>query len=203
MSTFRTPVGPQPPSVYWRRRLVLGLGLIAVIVVILLIVVRPGSGTSTPVVTKSATPTPSATPQPTSAAGQVECDLSKVTLNATTDSNSYDAGVLPNLSFTLLSLMAEDCIIEAGSDLQEFRITSGDELIWSSKDCQTGEVPATTILKRGTPLQGPSLTWDRTRSATDTCDIARDPVIANGSSYHLQVIIGELTSANSTQFLLY
>ena len=38
MSTIRNPVGPQPPSVYWRRRLVALLALVAVIVVIVLIV---------------------------------------------------------------------------------------------------------------------------------------------------------------------
>ncbi|MEQ1735835.1 MAG: hypothetical protein ABL886_05485 [Rhodoglobus sp.] len=203
MSTFRTPVGPQPPSVYWRRRLVLGLGLIAVIAIVVLIVVRPGSGTPAPVSTPKSSASPSSTPLPTNAAGQVECDLTKVTLSASTDSNSYDVGVIPTLSFTLQSRMTEPCVIEAGSDLQEFRVTSGDELIWTSKDCQTAAVPATAILKPGVPLQGPSLTWDRTRSAPATCDSVRDPVIAGGASYHLQVIVGELTSANSTQFLLY
>lgn len=43
MSTLRNPVGPQPPSVYWRRRIMVLLGLIAVIVVVVLIVVRPGA----------------------------------------------------------------------------------------------------------------------------------------------------------------
>jgi hypothetical protein len=200
MSTFRNPVGPQPPSVYWRRRLVLGLGLLAVIVIIVLIVVRPGSGAPAP--TPKPTGSNSASPAPTNAAGQVECDLSKVTLEATTDSNSYDPGVNPVLTFSLKSLMTEPCTIAAGSDLQEFRITSGDELIWSSKDCQTGAVAATAVLKPGIPLQGPSLTWDRTRSSTDTCDTARDEVIAGGASYHLQVIVGDLTSKNDPQFLL-
>ncbi len=203
MSTFRTPVGPQPPSVYWRRRLILGLGLLAVILIVILIVARPGSGAPSPVPSPSGSVSPSATPQPTNAAGQVECDLSKVTLNAGTDSNSYEAGVLPKLSFTLQSRMTEPCVIEAGSDLQEFRVTSGDELIWSSKDCQTDAVAATAILKPGVPLQGPSLAWDRTRSSADTCDTAREPVIAGGASYHLEVIVGELKSTNSTQFLLY
>ncbi|MFL0711298.1 MAG: hypothetical protein ACJLS2_00255 [Microcella pacifica] len=44
MSTLRNPVGPQPPQVYWRRRLVVGLGILAVIIIIILIVVRPGAG---------------------------------------------------------------------------------------------------------------------------------------------------------------
>ena len=34
---FRNPVGPQPPSVYWRGRLVLGLGWLAVIISVVLI----------------------------------------------------------------------------------------------------------------------------------------------------------------------
>ena len=37
MSTFKHPVGPQPSKVYWRRRLLVGLGILAVIVVIVLI----------------------------------------------------------------------------------------------------------------------------------------------------------------------
>jgi hypothetical protein len=200
MSTFRNPVGPQPPRVYWRRRLVLALGLLAVIVIVVLIVVRPGSGTPAPTPKPSGSSSP--TPGSTNDAGVVDCDPTKVTLEATTDSRSYDPGVLPKLSFTLKSIMTEPCSIAAGSDLQEFRVTSGDELIWSSKDCQTAPVAAVTTLKPGIPLQGPSLEWDRTRSSTDTCTTAREPVTAGGASYHLQVIVGKLTSTNDTQFLL-
>lgn len=203
MSTFRNPVGPQPSSVYWRRRLVVGLGLLAVIVIIILIVARPGSGTPSPTPKPTTSAGPSSTPAATNAAGDVECDPSKVTLEAVTDATSYEAGVLPQLSFTLKSIMGEPCMIEAGSDLQEFRITSGDELIWSSRDCQTGEVAASVELKPGVPFPGSSLQWDRTRSSTDTCDVPREPVIAGGASYHLEVSIGDLESKSTKQFLLF
>lgn len=43
MSSFRDPVGPLPPNVYWRRRLVVGIGLLALIVVVLMIIFRPSS----------------------------------------------------------------------------------------------------------------------------------------------------------------
>jgi hypothetical protein len=206
MSTFRTPVGPQPSRVYWRRRLLVALGLVAVIVIILLIVNRPGSTPtgSTPkpgTTSSSASGTP--TPGSTNAGDAVACDPAKVTVEAATDSTSYDAGVNPVLSFTLKSLMTEPCSLAAGSDVQEFKITSGDELIWSSKDCQTDPVAATTVLMPGVPKAGPSLTWDRTRSSVDTCDTARDPVIAGGASYHLTVVVGTFTSVNDRQFLLY
>lgn len=201
MSTFRTPVGPQPARVYWRRRLVLLLGLIAVIVIIVLIIVRPGSGAPAPTPSGSSTPTPGATG---AASGELApCDPTKVTLEPIMDAAGYDAGVIPQLSFTLKSLETVPCTVEGGSDVQEFRVTSGDELIWTSKDCQTGAVAALVTLKPGVPLQSSAIPWDRTRSSADTCDAAREEVVAGGASYHLEVVVGDLTSTTSRQFVLY
>lgn len=208
MSTFRNPVGPQPSSVYWRRRLVVGLGLLAVIVIIILIVVRPGAGDPTPTgsqkppSTNSADPTDGATTPPATGEG-VACDLSKVTLEANTDAASYDPGVNPKISFTLKSLMTEPCTMAAGSDLQEFRITSGDELIWSSKDCQVDPQAAEIELKPGVPFGSSAIEWGRTRTSTEGCDVPGETVVAEGASYHLEVSVGDLTSATTKQFLLY
>lgn len=206
MSTFRNPVGPQSSRVYWRRRLLVLIGLVAVIAIIVLIVVQPRGGaqpgsSSPSSSTPSGTPTPSGTA--TNAADAKACDRAKVTLEPTTDSNSYDPGVNPVLSFTLKSTMTVPCTVEVGTDVQEFKITSGDELIWSSRDCQTDEVAAVVTLMPGVPKQGSSLTWDRTRSSTDTCNSERPPVTAEGASYHLAVTVGEFSSAETRQFLLY
>ncbi|TAL42695.1 MAG: hypothetical protein EPN91_07755 [Salinibacterium sp.] len=197
MSTFRTPVGPQPSRVYWRRRLVVGLGLLAIIVIVVLIVARPGASKPSPSTSATITPTARAT----SASTRV-CDPNRVTVDAVTDSDSYAVGVEPVLSFVLKSTMTVPCRFSAGSDVQEFRITSGDELIWTSKDCQTDAVAATTVLQPGVPLAGPSLSWDRTRSSKNTCDGARPHVIAGGASYHLAVIVGDVKSTTTKQFLL-
>jgi len=203
MSTFRNPVGPQPSGVYWRRRLVVLLGLVAVVAIVALIVAQPRGPAPAP--SGTAAPTAPATPNPTgtSAADAAPCDPAKVTVEALTDSNGYDAGVNPVLSFVLKSTMTVPCAIPAGSDVQEFSITSGDELIWSSSHCQTDAVAAVTVLMPGVPKQGPNLTWDRTRSSTDTCNTEREAVIAGGASYHLSVTVGELSSAETRQFLLY
>jgi hypothetical protein len=199
MSTFRNPVGPQPSGVYWRRRLVVGLGLLAVIVIIVLIFVRPDSGTPQTTPSKSST----ATPSPTSTNAVDECDPSKITVDAITDNTSYEAGVNPVLSFTLKSSATGPCTFAAGSDVQEFRVTSGDELIWTSVDCQVDPVAAVTTLQPGVPKQGPSLTWDRTRSSIDTCDAAREQVTSGGASYHFEMIVGDVKSATTKQFLLF
>ena len=209
MSTFRNPVGPQPAKVYWRRRLLVGLGLVAVIVIIILIVSQPRGGTPTPAGTKTSTSTPApsgtATNGTTTGSGTQageECDPKRVTVTAGTDAADYSEGVQPVLTFSLKSSETVACTFSAGSDVQVFEITSGDELIWSSKDCQTGAVAAVVTLQPGVPFPGPSLTWDRTRSSTDTCDVARDPVIAGGASYHLGVTVNGVESASTKQFLL-
>lgn len=206
MSTLRNPVGPQPASVYWRRRLVVGLGLLAVIVVVILIIVRPGSGAPAP------TPSPSsssssaantASNPPPAAGDAVACDPTKITVDPVTDATEFQAGVNPQLWFTVKSTMTEPCVLAAGSDLQVYTITSGEEVIWTSTDCQTGAEPAEVILQPGVPKEGAHLTWDRTRSSPDTCDTPGEAVTGGGASYHLGVAIGDIESAETRQFLLY
>jgi len=203
MSTFRNPVGPQPAKVYWRRRLVLLLGLAAVIVVVILIVSRPPATKPTPAASGSSAPTSSGTPTPgsTNPANAKACDPTKITITATLDSNSYAAGVNPAMTFALKNTSTEPCTFSAGSDVQEFHITSGDELIWNSKDCQEPGVAASVLLQPFVPFAGSKLSWDRTRSSTDTCSATRDQVTAGGASYHLQVIVNGVKS-DTPQFIL-
>ena len=208
MSTFRNPVGPQSSRIYWRRRLIVGLGLLAVVVIVVLIIVRPGGGapgSPTPSGSNSPSSTPhsTSTTPPTDPADARACEPTKVALTPVIDSNSYDVGVNPVLSFSLKSSMSEPCKFEAGSDLQEFIITSGEERIWSSKDCQTDAVAATIVLQPRVPFAGSILPWDRTRSSVDTCNTERPLVTAEGASYHLQVKVGDITSLDTVQFLLY
>jgi hypothetical protein len=201
MSTFRNPVGPQPPKVYWRRRLLVALGLLAIIVIIVLIIVRPApTAPTTPGASPSGS-TPSATPTSTNPANAKACDPTKVTVTATTDSNSYAAGVNPVLTFALKSTDSVACMFSAGSDVQQFTIKSSDELYWSSKDCQTAPVAAQVLLQPFIPFAGASVTWDRTRSSTTTCNTDRPQVPAAGASYHLIVTVNGVVS-NDPQFLL-
>jgi hypothetical protein len=200
MSTLRNPVGPQPPSVYWRRRLLLLLGLIAVIVIIVLIIVRPGS---TPDAKPTDSPKPSSTsagPSPTptfsSAAGGEACNPAQVSLTAVTDANSYNAGVNPQISMTILNAGSAPCTFDVGTGAQEYIITSGTDRIWSSKDCQTSRTSTPQVLQPGVPLSTTPFAWDRTRSSTDTCTGSRPAAVAgpDGPTYRLQVKLGTVES---------
>jgi hypothetical protein len=124
-----------------------------------------------------------------------------VVVTATTDSNSYAAGVKPVLTFALKSTDTVACTFSAGSDVQQFTIKSGDEIYWNSKDCQSGPVAAKVVLQPFVPFAGASVTWDRTRSSTSTCTSDRPQVPAAGVSYHLVVTVNGVIS-NDPQFIL-
>jgi hypothetical protein len=197
MSTFRNPVGPQSPQVYWRRRLLVGLGVVAVIVVIILIIARPGSG-GTPAAQTTKTPSASTT----SASSGTPCLDANLTLVAVTDKVSYAATEKPQISMKLTN-NGPTCTVNFGSTKQDLVITSGSETIWNSTDCQTGAVDAPVVIKSGESKSTPPIAWDRTRSSKSTCSATSAPqVTAGGASYHLGVSLGDLKSKDTVQFLL-
>lgn len=197
MSTFRSPVGPQPPRVYWRRRLLVGIGVIAVIVIVVLIFARPGTG-GVPANTTSLLPTSAATASPGSA-----CSAANLTLVALTDKVTYAAAEQPKINMKLTNTGTTACTVNMGSTKQELIITSGSERIWDSKDCQTGAVDSEQTLKPGDSLSTPPIAWNRTRSSTSTCSATNPPqVTAGGASYHLGAVLGDQKSKDTVQFLL-
>jgi hypothetical protein len=201
-SSLRNPVGPQPPAVYWRRRLLLALGALAVLIVIILIIVRPGAGAPESAQTSPpATPEASESPAPT--VGDAEaCDPAVVLLTPVTDAETYPAEATPQISMTIMNSGSEPCSFDVGTAEQEYVITSGADRIWSSRDCQTDAVADVRVLEPGQELATTAFPWDRTRSSTDTCSTQRPPVTAGGASYHLQVFVGDAESEDTKQFIL-
>lgn len=203
MSTIKNPVGPQPPSVYWRRRLLLLLLVVVVVVVVVLIIVRPGSGTPKPTPSGSTSTSHTPSSSATSGSSAAACDPSVITLTPITDAASYAAGVQPLLSMSITNSGASACTFDVGTDAQVYLITSGSDQIWSSKDCQTAPAANKQVLEPGKALSTTPFPWDRTRSSTTTCTGTRPQVTASGASYHLTVQVGGAKSAaGGKQFVL-
>jgi hypothetical protein len=198
MSSVRTPVGPQPAAVYWRRRLVVLLGLVAVVVIIVLIVVRPGTenaGQQTP----SPQPTTSSSPITVDEGGA--CNPATIRIEPVTDQASYASDQQPQLSMSITNAGAVACTFEIPADAQVFSIVSGTDPIWTSTDCLTTQATEVT-LEPNTPLASAPFAWDRTRSSPDSCDSSLPEVIAGGATYRLSVAIGDIESASDTPFIL-
>lgn len=208
MSTNSAPSGRQTPQVYRRRRFLVLLGIVAVVIAIVLIIVRPGASSGDEV-TPSAPASESARPEtaiptePTAVDGD-PCAPEQVTVEAITDKSSYAAGEQPQLSVTITNTGKNVCVLNAGTKAQVFTVTSGDEVYWTSTDCQTDAIDAEVSLTPGTAVSSSApIVWDRTRSTPETCDGPRETVPADGASYHLSVSVDGFESAEKKQFLLY
>ena len=214
MSTIKQPVGRQSSKVYRRRRFVVGLGVLAVLVILFLIIVQPGvsksdAGSSkkpAAATTETATPTDAATaiPETATAVDGSACDPSAVEIAAITDATNYAADVLPQLSLSLTNIGTTDCVINAGNAQQVFTVMSGKDVYWTSTDCQTNPIDAEVTLKPGVvmPLATP-ISWDRTRSAVDTCQTeSRTAVPAGGASYYLHVTVDGIEAADPALMIL-
>lgn len=224
MSTIKPPVGRKPAQVYWRRRAIALLALVAVIVVIVLIIVKPGSGDTagnaatdgsaddpsasagTSDTASPAAPAPGSVDVPVVAAtdGSIPaCTSADIVVTPETDTTTYPAGALPQLSFSLTNKGGAACSLDVGTATQSYTVTSGSETYWVSTDCQTGASNTPTVINPGATLSSTPIPWDRTRSAKNTCSTPnRTPVPAGGASYHLAVGVGGFSSADSTQFIL-
>lgn len=210
MSTIKQPVGRQSSKVYRRRRFVVGLGLLFVLLILFLIIVQPGAkgdadSPGAPAAETTA-PTDSATsiPEVATAVDGSACDPSAVQVAAITDATTYAAGALPQLSLSLTNIGTTDCVINAGNAKQVFTVLSGTDVYWSSTDCQTNPIDAEVTLKPGVvmPLATP-ITWDRTRSAVDTCQTeTRTAVPAGGASYYLHVSVDGIDAADPALMIL-
>lgn len=212
MSTNQTPAGRQSPQVYRRRRLLVLIGLIAVIVAVVLIIVRPGSSqgddsdpiSSTPPNTAPATSDPTTIPTEPTAADGDPCAPEKILVEAVTDKSAYEAAEQPQLSVTITNTGKNICVLNAGTAQQVFTIKSGEELYWTSTDCQVDAIDAEVSLTPGAAISSAvPIIWDRTRSSPETCNGPRETVPAGGASYHLSVSVDSFESAESKQFQLY
>ena len=116
----------------------------------------------------------------------------------------YEAGEQPQLSVTITNTGKNICVLNAGTAAQVFTVTSGDEVYWTSTDCQVDPIDAEVSLTPGTPISSSvPILWDRTRSSTETCTGPREAVPAGGASYHLAVSVDGFVSADTKQFQLY
>ncbi|MFD9942030.1 hypothetical protein ACFWYW_26050 [Nonomuraea sp. NPDC059023] len=122
--------------------------------------------------TASPSPTPSPTKNPaTTAPAKVKrpgapCEESDLVLNLQGRQDVYGAGAMPNLMATLVNTGQVMCTTDVGPRAMEIRITSGEDRIWSTADCVSGETGTAQKLERGIPFVR-TVDWDRKRSRTE------------------------------------
>lgn len=117
--------------------------------------------------------------------------------------STFSATETPKFWFTLTDTGTKPCYLNVGTAVQKFRVTSGSELIWSNSDCKSATTNTRILLQPGVANNSSPIAWGRVRSSSSGCDAAsgQSKAVGGGASYHLQVILGNVSS-NDVQFIL-
>lgn len=163
------PAGPLPSRVYWTRRfVVLGLPLLVVIAIVWVLVGRGGSPQDANDVNAEGSgeqqPADGAEDEPADAGAPQACAPEALALTLAADSASYAAAAIPTFTVTLANTGEADCLVDAGSGQLEIAIVSGEDRIWSSRDCPAGAAERKLLLGPG-QSDVTQVQWTRVRSA--------------------------------------
>ena len=220
------PVGPQPASVYWRRRLVL-LGSGAALLVLLAMTVKIiTSGSDEPAKAQGSptTATRSSTPAHRSSTAAVErtsssakhtrtksassskhsstapppaCSTNDLSVAAVTAKDSYLVGDQPVLELQVTNTGAGSCVQDLADKQVELKVYNGESRVWGSHDCKIQPGTTDRILQPGTPVRV-AITWSGL-SSRPGCAGTRQRVGAG--TYTLYATLSGKTG-KATQFTL-
>ncbi|TJY70120.1 hypothetical protein E4J89_08055 [Arthrobacter sp. CAU 1506] len=171
-----SPVRRPSPAVYRRRRLV----ALSLVVLVLASIVAAGfwiasllgpapEDASTDVAGPAAPSSPAASP-----AASAGCEDSDVVVRAETDAAAYGSGENPTLILEVANKGKSPCEVNVGTDAMEFVVTSGDDRIFSSADCQVDPEPLMMTLEPGKKEQA-RFTWERNRTAPGCTSVEAKP----------------------------
>lgn len=200
---------PTQRQIYRRRRtlLLISIVLFGAIAWLVISAAFQSTGSLQPKPTESNSPQGSGQLPPED---YVECDPSQIELlarvgNVDGPRESFDSAALPLLWYEIVSNATQPCTFNVGTSVTFFTITSGEETIWSSRQCnRSADTDLIALLEPGVSKRAQASEWQRVRSSqSGGCGAGQPEVVAGGASYHLRVEVNGLISQNRQQFLLY
>ncbi|MGG5174793.1 hypothetical protein ACQQCD_07200 [Pseudarthrobacter sp. J1763] len=182
-------------AVYRRRRLFLVLILLVIVALVVGAVVAI-SATTRSNGEENANPASSNTaqsPSPTATAPKTPvCDEGLVKVTASTDKESYAANEKPKLTLKVSNEGKVACPLNLGTSQMEFLISSGQDRIFSSRDCLANPTNLSKTLAPGAS-ETATFVWERNRSAEGCVAVNATPG-AGGATYIFQATLGTRTS---------
>lgn len=197
--------GPVPAHIYRRRRLTVLAALVVALVLLVLLIraiigasfgadptAAPAAPSSTAATAASGTATSTATSSATASGAACAADALKVT--PTTAAETVKVAQQTKVGMTIENAGPTPCTLDAGSGNLELVISSGNERIWSSDDCQKAGENRPTEVAPGGKLES-TVAWEVNRSAQG-CPTTLAPLKAG--TYALKARVGDVTSDSTT-----
>ncbi len=128
-----------------------------------------------------------ATPTPSSG-----CDLSQVSVTASTDKATYAPGENPLLSLKVTNDGSVPCDVNLGTSQMEFAIMSGADRIFSSRDCQAASEDLIKTIQPG-KSETANFPWERNRTVEGCSPVAAKPG-GGGATYVFTAKLGNKQS---------
>lgn len=189
----------------FRRRRALAL---AVLLVLLLLVWNAVSALFTPSQSVPTAVDSSTSQSVTVNSSLADCAPGTVTVNAVVgDANgskaAFAADEEPLIWYEITNTGVEDCNFNVGARVTFFTVSSGDEVIWTSRDCdREGDQDLVITLPANQPQMSEPAPWSKVRSSETGCGPDQEAVPTGGASYHLSVEVNGEISKNTQQFVL-
>ncbi|WP_395939471.1 hypothetical protein [Arthrobacter alpinus] len=188
-------------KVYRRRRTVVSILALLIVVVLaitgfaLFSLLSPSNGSAGDLATipsadsTAETAVPAAKPDtPASAV----CNEAGIKVSGLVDKTSFAANENPKLTLRVTNTGEAPCDINVGTSQMEFKITSGNDSIFNSKDCQADPTDLVKNLKPGAS-ETANFTWKRNRSAQGCASVAAMPG-GGGATYVFVATLGKWAS---------
>jgi hypothetical protein len=182
------PVGPQPPSVYWRRRLVLLTSAVALVVLLAMTIkiiassggsAKAGGAPTAVGKTSGATSVgPSVAPSPSTTASTEpnhslagsstqsalsstaapRCPIAQLGVVAVTGQPNYSVGDQPLLEVQVTNTGTAPCVQDLADRQVELKVYNGESRVWGSHDCKVEPGQDDRTLAPNTPVRV-AITW--------------------------------------------
>ena len=199
----RPPVSPNDAAVFRRRRIIV-LALAVLLIYGIFVAISAGvSAVSSALGIKAPSSTAAATPgKPTTCAKGV-VSVQAFIGDGKSPKSTFVASEKPYIWFNLTNNGSVPCYLNVGTNQQSYKITSGSELIWTSRDCiPYNGSDSNVLMPVGETKTSPASYWDKVHSSVNGCGATTEsPVVTGGASYHLQITVDGNVS-NDVQFIL-
>jgi hypothetical protein len=125
------------------------------------------------------------------AATPVDCTPESLQLTLTSPEVEFDAGTTPVLTATVTNVGDVPCTVDAGAAAREVVISSGEDRVWSTKDCATEESASRQLLLGEGAADAVEIEWARVRSADGCPSGLPEP---KAGTYQAVATLGKLSS---------